>query len=61
MEKHLLFRDDIEAPEGVRTIQASTDLLEVFGKALEENKFFVGDDSWFWNSIGKPKVKIKMK
>jgi len=56
MEKYLLFRDDIKAPEGVKTLQVSTDLLEIFGKALEEEKFF-DSSSWFWDSIGKSKIE----
>ena len=47
----ILFREDVESPNGVRTIQMSEDLLFICGKALQEECKLGEDPSWFWQEV----------
>lgn len=54
-ENYILFRDDIEAPEGVKTVQMSTDLLEICGQALQAKDKLGDNPVWFFENIGSYK------
>lgn len=50
-EKFILFREDIESPEGVKTVQMSYDLLKVCGDALKEKGLLREDSNWFFSNF----------
>jgi hypothetical protein len=58
-KEYLLFRDDVEAPEGVITIQMSKDVLAVLGDALEDNGMLDEGSMWFWEKTNTPERGIK--
>ena len=52
---YILFRDDIEAPDGVKTVQMSKDMLEICGKALLQKGKLGKDSTWFWAALDPDK------
>ncbi len=54
-KNYILFRDDIQAPDGVKTIQMSMDMLEICGEALQKKGKLGIDSTWFWSIVGPDK------
>ena len=53
-KEYILFRDDIEAPKDIITIQISKDIVEILGGALEEKGILKTSSEWFWNHTNVP-------
>ena len=58
-KNYILFRDDIKAPDGVKTVQMSVDLLKICGEILEKKGKLGSDATWFWKSIDPSYIRIK--
>lgn len=50
-EGYILYRDDIESPAGVKTVQMSHDLLRICGEALKEQGKLGDNPDWFFHGL----------
>ena len=55
--KYILVRDDVENPEGVKCIQMSKDIAEIFVETLEKKKVFKDDLNWLRMALGIESIR----